>query len=117
MQYKPLNIALTAVLISLPLFVISFVISYFFTSSIKTLGFVLFVIGAIAVFFYLPGLFSKSTSGALHTPKVIYRLVGTLDRKESNTQDSDERRSHIASTLSIILAGIILWIVSFLIQN
>lgn len=116
MQSTPLKVVFTAILISLPLFVISVAISYFFTSSMKTLGFVLFVIGAIPVFLYSPSLFSKSTSGSLHTPKVIYRLVGTLDRKENQSHNIDERRSHITSSLSIILSGVILWIVSFFMQ-
>lgn len=116
MLAKTANIVLIALLISLPLLAISVVISYVFTGSIATLGFVLFVIGAIPIFLYLPSLFSSSTSGAIHTPKVIYRLVETLERKGGEHQSRDEKKQQMTSTLSIILSGVILWFISFIIQ-
>ena len=116
MLAKTVNIILVALLISLPLLAISIVISYVFAGSMAILGFVLFVIGAIPIFLYLPSLFSSSTSGAIHTPKVIYRLVETLERKGGEQQGIGDRKSQYASTLSIIISGVILWIISFIIQ-
>jgi hypothetical protein len=75
------------------------------------------VIGAIPIFFYLPCLFTRSTSGSIHTPKVIYRLVGTLDKKKKNLQNGTTTgQANVVSSLSIVLAGVILWAVSLYIQ-
>jgi hypothetical protein len=64
------------------------------------------VLGAIPIVVFLPSVFSQSRSGALHTPKVIFRKVDTLEKKERKGP------ANIFPALSYILAGVLTWIFS-----
>lgn len=57
--------------------------------------------GTIPIVVFLPSVFSQSKSGALDTPKVIFRKVETLGKKEKQETES------IFPALSYIFAGLI----------
>ncbi len=71
------------------------------------------MIGAIPLVIFLPGLFGGGQSGAIHTPKVFYRLVNTLSPDNKSSQDGDESRAHFNASLTWVLAGVIVWLVSY----
>jgi hypothetical protein len=103
------NVFISAATISVPLILIAFVISCFVKYQ---LGSILFVIGAMPIVIFSPDLFSSSTSGAIHTPKVVYRLVDTLTPNKKTSQ-GDDSRSRFNDSLSWVIAGLILWIISY----
>jgi hypothetical protein len=105
------NILISSAIMSVALILTAFIISYFVTYPPAT---ILFIAGAIPIVIFGPGLFSGSTSGVIHTPKVIYRLVDSLGphKKRSPTDGS---RSRFEDSLSWVLAGLITWIVSYFI--
>ena len=103
------NVLISAATISVPLILIALVISYFAKYPLET---VLFIIGAIPLIIFGPGLFSGSTSGAIHTPKVVYRLVDTLTPGKQRSA-SDNPKSQFNASLSWVIAGLILWIISY----
>ncbi len=98
---------------SIPLSVSIICFGYLFSSLIlqdpKKLDLTLFVLGGIPIVIFLPSVFSQSKSGALHTPKVIFRKVETLERKETQEGNS------IFPALSYVLAGVLTWLFSSLI--
>ena len=103
------NVLISAATISVPLILIAFIISYVLGYSLET---VLFIIGAIPLIIFGPGLFSSSTSGALHTPKVVYRFVDTLTPGKK-TSASDAPKTRFTASLSCVIAGLILWVISY----
>ena len=141
MVIKSLKILFTAILIALPLLLLSYAISYFIKDSAISLDLILFIVGAILIVVFGSEIFTRSTSGALHTPRVIWRLVGSSNQNEdgshsgallpmpqiiyrlvgSSNQNKNETQSGVdpqtsyAASLSLILSGIILWAVSFFI--
>lgn len=90
---------------------IGYVIVFFIIKNPQQLDFVLFVVGAIPIIIFLPSVFSQSKSGALHTPKVIFRKVETLEKKEKQISED------MFPALSYVLAGIFVWIFSWLIKE
>ena len=64
--------------------------------------FMLFVFGAIPIAIYLPSIFSQSKSGALRTPKVIFRKVETPERKGT------KEAANILPALSYVITGILI---------
>jgi len=106
---KSSNVLISAATISVPLILIAFVISYFVKYPLET---VLFIIGAIPIVIFTPGLFSSSTSGAIHTPKVVYRFVDSLTPSKKTPQ-GDDPKSMFNASLSWVIAGLILWIISY----
>jgi hypothetical protein len=52
-------------------------------------------------------LFTKSTSGAIHTPKVIYRFVGTAIQGKNTLPEIESNKPDFAYTLSLVLSGVI----------
>ncbi len=114
---KSSNVLISASTISVPLILIAFVISYFVK---YPLGTILFIIGAIPIVIFSPGLFSSSTtvftrltSGDIHNPKVVfYRCLDALTPNKKTSQ-SDDSRSRFNDSLSWVIAGLILWIVSY----
>jgi len=134
---KSLKILFTAILIALPLLLLSYAISYFINDSTKS-DLILFLVGAILIVSFGPGIFTRSTSGALHPPKVfwrlvgasnqnengthsgalpipqvIYRLVGSSNQNKNESQNGVDKKTHFAASLSLVLSGVILWAVSF----
>ena len=103
---KSSNVLISAASISAPLILIAFVISYFVK---YPLGTILFIIGAIPIIVFIPGVFSSSTSGAIHTPKVVYRFVNTLTPGKKTSQGDDSK----SASLSWVIAGLILWVISY----
>lgn len=100
---------ISAATISVSLILIAFVISYVVKYPAGT---ILFIIGAIPIVIFSPGLLSSSTSGAIHTPKVFYRFVDTLTPNKKTSQGGNSR-SRFDDSLSWVVAGLILWIVSY----
>ena len=98
------SIPLAALLIS-----IGYLIVFFILKNPQKIDFTLFVLGAIPIVIFLPSVFSQSKSGALHTPKVIFRKVETLEKKEK------QEIENIFPALSYVLAGVIIWIFSLVI--
>lgn len=111
MLEKTFKILISVVLSSIPLLLLGVLLSHFFSESQESLGLILFIIGAIPIVLFSPGLFSSSTSGAIHTPKVIYRLVDTLTPRKRTSQNGS--KSNFNFSLNWVLAGIIIWIVSY----
>ncbi|WP_419174760.1 hypothetical protein [Desulfosediminicola sp.] len=72
----------------------------------EKLDFTLFVLGSIPIVIFLPSVFSQSKSGCLHTPKVIFRKVDTLEKRGEGKTES------LFPALSYVLAGIITWLFS-----
>lgn len=103
-----------ATLFSVPLMVIAVVIAYLFMGGRESMSTTLFMVGACPIIIFAPGLFSGSSSGALHTPKVVYRLVDTLTPR-SRKSSGDQSRSQFNDSLSWVLAGLILWLISYFI--
>lgn len=95
---------------SVPLSVVIIGLGYLFVHFIlknpQKLDFTLFVFGAIPIVIFLPSVFSQSKSGALHTPKVIFRKVDTLERR------GKKEAVNIFPALSYVIAGILTWIFS-----
>lgn len=79
-------------------------ITYYILNSPQKLDFTIFALGAIPIIIFLPSVFSQSKSGALHTPKVIFRKVDTLEKKENKKTES------YLPALSYVLAGAIAWL-------
>ena len=138
MIIKSLKILFTAILIALPLLLLSYIISYFVKDSTKSLDFILFIVGAIPIISFGPGIFTRSTSGALHTPKVIWRLVGSSNQNENGShsgvlqipqviyrlvgsssqnkngsQGGVDKKTNFAASLSLVLSGVLLWVASY----
>lgn len=109
---KILQILLAAAILSLLFLVLGLGVSFFIDGAQGSLSTVLFVIGGILIVFFSPGLFSSSSSGALHTPVVVYRLVNTLTRKGNTSRNNNDRTTIYFSSLNLVLAGLILWGVS-----
>lgn len=138
MIIKSLRILFTAILIALPLLLLCYAISYFIKDSTKSLDLILFIVGAIPILTFGSGIFTRSTIGALHMPKVIwrlvdssnqnedgshsgalfipqviYRLVGSSNQNKNKSQNFVEKETNFAAPLSLVLSGAILWAVSF----
>ena len=98
---------------SLPLFLLlviaGYAIAHLFLKAPQKLDFVLFTLGAIPIILFLPGVFNQSRSGALHTPKVIFRKVDTLEQKQQRSPES------VFPALSYVIAGVLTWLYSVLI--
>jgi dolichol kinase len=93
---------------SLPLAVIIIVIGclavHFFFQDPQKLDVTLFVLGAIPVVLFLPSVCGQSKSGAIHTPKVIFRKVDNLERKDNKEAES------IFPALTYVIAGVLTWL-------
>lgn len=98
---------------SLPLSIIiigaGYLIAYFLIRKPQGLDATLFVLGAIPIVIFLPSVLSQSKSGAIHTPKVIFRKVETLEEKK------DKETENMFPALSYVLAGVLTWIFSFIV--
>lgn len=92
------------------LIIIGYIIVFFILNNPQKIDITLFVLGTIPIVIFLPSVFSQSKSGALHTPKVIFRKVETLEKKEKQATES------ILPALSYVLAGAIIWIFSLVIH-
>ncbi len=73
--------------------IVGYLIVFFILKNPQKTDFTLFVLGAIPIVIFLPSVFSQSKSGALHTPKVIFRKVETLEKKRKA-----KNRRHVSST-------------------
>lgn len=88
---------------------IGYLIAYYLLKNPQNLDLALFVLGAIPMVIFLPSVFSQSKSGALHTPKVIFRKVNTLEKKEKVEPED------IFPALSYVLSGVLTWTFSLII--
>ena len=98
------SIPLTVLIIGL-----GYLIVLFLLKDIQKLDFTLFALGAIPIILFLPSVFSQSRSGALHTPKVIFRKVGTLEKRDK------KKTENIFPALSYVFAGALTWLFGWLI--
>lgn len=97
---------------SAPLSIVIIGIGYVLTHlifGVEKLDFILFVLGAIPIVIFLPTVLSQSRSGALHTPKVIFRKVDSLERK------GRKETENIFPALTYVLSGVLTWLYSLLI--
>jgi hypothetical protein len=98
---------------SLPLAVITIGIGYlavhFILQDLQKLDVTLFVLGSIPIVLFLPSVFGQSKSGALHTPKVIFRKVETLERKDKKEAES------IFPALTNVIAGVLVWLYGWIV--
>lgn len=88
---------------------IAYLIVFFVLKNPQKIDFTLFTLGAIPIVLFLPSVFSQTTSGALHTPKVIFRKVDTL--KASKKIEPED----VFPALSYVLAGLLTWVFSSII--
>lgn len=84
----------------------AYLIVFFLLNNPQKLDFTLFALGGIPIVLFLPSVFSQSKSGALHTPKVIFRKVDTLEVKQKSGSEE------IFPALSYVFAGLLTWIFS-----
>ena len=110
---KAFRIFISAALASLLLLAVGLLVAFLLSESQKSLGLIFFVIGAIPLIIFLPGLLGGGQSGAIHTPKVFYRLVNTLSPDSKSSQERDESRANFDASLIWVLAGVIVWVVSY----
>lgn len=87
-----------------------YIVSYQVLGDSRFLDFVLFVLGAIPIVLFSPGLFSRFKSGALHTPKVIFRKV------ETKSEPQKQQAETILPSISYISAGFLTWLIGWLLQ-
>ena len=95
--------------LAIAIILLGYLISHLLLGKPQLLDFILFVLGAIPIILFSPSLFSQSKSGAIHTPKVIFRKVETSAVKESDNAEE------IFPALSCVLAGVLTWLFSLLI--
>ena len=139
MIFKSLKILFTAILIALPLLLLSYAVSYFINDSAKSLDIILLIVGAIPILSFVSEIITRPTIGAPHPPKVIWRLVGSSNQNEdgthsgailpmpqiiyrlvgssnhnkNETQSGVDPKTGFAASLSLALSGVMLWAVSF----
>ncbi len=113
MVQKLFGYIIKGILISIVLIIIGLLITHFILENPSSTDLTLFILGAIPIVLFLPSVLSGSTSGALHTPKVIYRKVDTLERKDIKNFSNDEKIS-FASPPSLVIAGLITWLAGFI---
>ena len=107
------KIIVSAILSSLLLLLVGLLVSLVFANSQRSLGLIYFIIGAIPLVIFSPGLFGGGKSGAIHTPKVIYRFVNTLGPGAKASSSGEDSNGDFNASLSWILAGLIVWVVSY----
>jgi len=100
---KILNCLARKIPLAALIIVAGYLIVFFVLKNPQKTDFTLFVLGAVPIVIFLPSVFSQSKSGALHTPKVIFRKVETLEKKVM------PKTENIFPALSSVLAGIITW--------
>ena len=113
MTGRAAKIIISAILFSLLLLLIGLLVSLVFSNSQKSLGLIYFIIGAIPLVIFSPGLFGGGKSGAIHTPKVIYRFVNTLGSGSKASSAGEDGHADFNASLSWVLAGLIVWVVSY----
>lgn len=101
-------------IISIPIIVLGALVSNVILGDKNTLDMTLFILGAIPIVIFLPSIFSKSRSGALHTPKVIFRKVDTLKKRGESKQSDIGGQTKIFTPFALVFAGLITWLFSFL---
>ncbi len=82
---------------------------HFFFQDPQKLDVTLFVLGAIPIVIFLPSVLGQSKSGAIHTPKVIFRKVGTLEKKDKKESES------IFPALTYVIAGVSTWLYGWIV--
>ncbi len=113
MSGRTLRIIISAGLTALALVVVGLLASFILADAKTSLGLILFVIGALPLVIFSPGLLGGGKSGAIHTPKVIYRLVDTLAPGKKASSPGAESRTEFDASLSWVLAGLMVWAVSY----
>lgn len=104
-----LNSFIRSIPLSICIITIGYLITFVILQRGDSLDLTLFIVGAIPIIIFLPSVFSQSKSGALHTPKVIFRKVNSLERPISKETEN------IFPALSYVFAGLVTWIFSLVI--
>lgn len=98
-------------IISIALIIIGLLISYVIIGDRTKIDLTLFILGGIPIIFFLPGVFSSSQSGSLHTPKVFFRKVGTLEQSHASERSTTAEKNKFISPAAIVLAGLFTWLI------
>ena len=106
---KILEVAIFAAISSIPLIVAGLLISRFMVGPQQPADSTLFIVGAIPIILFLPGLFSHASSGVLHTPRVVYRMLDTLSRKLGHHPDPVP--NELTVSLAMVMAGLMVWLI------
>ena len=106
MLKSTIRIVLIATLVCLSITAVGLMISYRVDGST---GLIFFILGAIPVGLFLPGLFSHATSGTLHTPRLVFRLIDSLSRKLGHHPDPIPNEFTVS--LALVLAGLMVWLI------
>ena len=104
-----INVFVRSLFIAAVIIGIGYLAVHLFFQDTQKLDITLFILGAIPIVFFLPSVFGQSKSGAIHTPKVIFRKVNTLERKGKKQVES------IFPALSYVIAGVITWLYSWIV--
>ena len=113
MIQKLFGYVIKGIFISIVLIIMGLLIAHFILENPKSTDVALFILGGVPIVIFLPSVFSSSTSGGLHTPKVIYRKVNTLETKNNLTSGEDENKSFV-SPPSLVIAGLLTWLAGFI---
>ena len=101
-----IRVVLIATLVCLSITVLGLLIAYRLDGAS---GLIFFILGAIPVALFLPGLFSHASSGVLHTPRVVYRMLDTLSRKLGHHPDPVP--NELTVSLAMVMAGLMVWLI------
>ena len=110
-----LKILTTALLASALLIALTLFISHYLMSRADSVELVSFIVGGFPIVIFLPGVFSKAASGALHTPRVIFRKA-----ESPGGQAPDPRTGaggdglDAATSLGLALAGFLTWVAGYM---
>jgi hypothetical protein len=110
-MFKKLSAALLyGAILSIPMILAGVLISTVLFDERDALEMTLFILGGIPIAIYLPSLISASRSGALHTPEVVYRKVGSFKPREKSRQGEGDIKAHLPSPAALVLAGLLTWL-------
>lgn len=112
---KSFEYVIKSITVSILLVVIGFLIAHFIVASPKSTDLTLFILGAVPIVLFLPSIFSNSTSGGLHTPKVMFRKVDTLEKNDAKNRSKEDKVSFM-SPHSLMIAGLLTWLAGFLLS-
>lgn len=106
---KMIDCLIRSIPLSAAIIGIAYFITYVLLSNPQKLDLTLFVLGGVPIILFLPSVFSQSKSGALHTPKVIFRRAAPPEVSHRPPHED------LFPALSYVIAGFLTWIFSSII--
>lgn len=103
---------LNGIVVAIPLIVTGLLAAVFLFEDWSKIEITLFGLGSVPIIIFLPAVFSKSTSGALHTPKVIFRKVETLERRQEREPVGKKPQF---PPRTFVIAGLLTWLAGYII--